>query len=627
MADEVIQVGIEPVGIDGVKALEASYRSLEARMEALNAKRRAGSIGEREYEEQWASLSGELLAAADALERATAAQQQQTAATQQATAATQQQATAQAQATANVGSQTARASSAALAYSRSLNTASGGAQAFNYRLMVAAQTLDDMQYVGEMGLRPILNNLVMIHPALGIVAIGFETVRKHGDELVSMGQSLMSWRPFDEATASTETFMQGMRKVGEETKDILGGMMVAAGEFGKQFNEMFTPSKAAQGDAAMKKFLNGPTEATKEQGQAVAKSIGELGTAEVLDELLAKKAELDPRIAERGSEARRAAAGDTVGMLEKAQKGDPEALKDLEREARGTNLASHIAANAPRTEEQKRQDKEAKDRLKEEQDAQDRHNEEIDKAREKAVESYAKDLQERFTSNAVSGGAMPTESDVAADLEKSGVAKERAAQMAGDVLDALRKTAIEAIESNARKKGITDAESMDDLAKTAEAKRQQAAEKAANEARADFKKADPNADKQIERRLMGGMLAGQESATHGQLVKELAEAMKAQGIGTDDATRAAAAENVVADQEAKVKAKIEEGVQDAKDTDRKAPELRGAMDLHRALLTAGGADDTQKKHLSVSEQMRDQLIEQGKTLAKLQTVAVWPGRR
>lgn len=57
-------------------------------------------------------------------------------------------------------------------------------------LAVIGQTLDDMQYVGEMGLRPIINNLMQIHPLLGLAALGFDQMRKHGAEVVPVLESL-----------------------------------------------------------------------------------------------------------------------------------------------------------------------------------------------------------------------------------------------------------------------------------------------------------------------------------------------------------------------------------------------------------------------------------------------------
>jgi hypothetical protein len=50
----------------------------------------------------------------------------------------------------------------------------GGGSKLGYQLMNVGQLLDDLQYVGEMGLRPIMNNLMQINPLLGIAAIAFD---------------------------------------------------------------------------------------------------------------------------------------------------------------------------------------------------------------------------------------------------------------------------------------------------------------------------------------------------------------------------------------------------------------------------------------------------------------------
>lgn len=46
--------------------------------------------------------------------------------------------------------------------------------------------LDDLQYVGQMGIRPIVNNLMMIHPVLGMIGIAADQVVRHWDALERM---------------------------------------------------------------------------------------------------------------------------------------------------------------------------------------------------------------------------------------------------------------------------------------------------------------------------------------------------------------------------------------------------------------------------------------------------------
>ena len=51
------------------------------------------------------------------------------------------------------------------------------------KLLQFGNVLDDLQYVGEMGLRPIINNIMQISPAVGIPLLAFDQLRKHGDAL------------------------------------------------------------------------------------------------------------------------------------------------------------------------------------------------------------------------------------------------------------------------------------------------------------------------------------------------------------------------------------------------------------------------------------------------------------
>jgi hypothetical protein len=58
--------------------------------------------------------------------------------------------------------------------------------ASTHKLQVFAQTLDDLQYVPEMGLRPILNNLTQISPALAVLGIGVQAVISNWGSLIGL---------------------------------------------------------------------------------------------------------------------------------------------------------------------------------------------------------------------------------------------------------------------------------------------------------------------------------------------------------------------------------------------------------------------------------------------------------
>jgi hypothetical protein len=75
------------------------------------------------------------------------------------------------------------------------------------KLQVFAQGLDDLQYVPEQGLRPILNNLIQISPVLGIVALGVSVVYSHFEDLAGLfGQG------------ATRTEAEEMEALGKATK-------------------------------------------------------------------------------------------------------------------------------------------------------------------------------------------------------------------------------------------------------------------------------------------------------------------------------------------------------------------------------------------------------------------------
>jgi hypothetical protein len=59
-----------------------------------------------------------------------------------------------------------------------LGSAGKGASKAAYQMQMLGNTIDDLQYVPEMGLRPILNNIMMISPAIGIGLVAFEMLRK-----------------------------------------------------------------------------------------------------------------------------------------------------------------------------------------------------------------------------------------------------------------------------------------------------------------------------------------------------------------------------------------------------------------------------------------------------------------
>ena len=69
-----------------------------------------------------------------------------------------------------------------------------------HKLMQLGQTLDDLQYVGEMGLRPIINNVMQIDSRLGILLIGVQSlINAFGEQLT---KAVMGYSAETEAAAN-----------------------------------------------------------------------------------------------------------------------------------------------------------------------------------------------------------------------------------------------------------------------------------------------------------------------------------------------------------------------------------------------------------------------------------------
>ena len=80
----------------------------------------------------------------------------------------------------------AAASKTAAAVGDSLETIGKSGTNAAYKMMQFGQTLDDLQYVGEMGLRPIINNVMQLSPELGIALIAVQSLASAiGEKLIS----------------------------------------------------------------------------------------------------------------------------------------------------------------------------------------------------------------------------------------------------------------------------------------------------------------------------------------------------------------------------------------------------------------------------------------------------------
>lgn len=138
--------------------------------------------------------------------------------------------------------------------------------AAGYKLQVFAQGLDDLQYVGEQGLRPILNNLVQISPALGVAALAV-------DQLV---KSMGGWKEVlsDLGVISPiETAAQEMKRLGDLTE--------------RTANEQDRLNRLRRGEAAVEAARASETPEQKATAAAVQGAVAGAGFGKVRDMVMA----------------------------------------------------------------------------------------------------------------------------------------------------------------------------------------------------------------------------------------------------------------------------------------------------------------------------------------------------
>jgi hypothetical protein len=87
-----------------------------------------------------------------------------------------------------------------------------------YRLMLAGQFLDDLQYVQEMGVRPILNNLMQISPVLGIVGIAIDQVVRHWGDFFGAAKKALT--PVEQMEAAVKKLESKNPKFGWDLSEL-----------------------------------------------------------------------------------------------------------------------------------------------------------------------------------------------------------------------------------------------------------------------------------------------------------------------------------------------------------------------------------------------------------------------
>lgn len=173
--DELIRLILSVSGEEAISDLAENLAYNEKALEHLSDAYKAGSVTTDEFFKQAQKLSAEQIKLRNLIEASTRA--------------TQVQAQAQADA------------------AETVTQAGHSAGNASYKFLQLGQTLDDLQYVGEMGLRPIINNVTQLDARLGIALIAVEFMyRAVGEKLVK------AFQDFSGETAKATTNIEDLKK-------------------------------------------------------------------------------------------------------------------------------------------------------------------------------------------------------------------------------------------------------------------------------------------------------------------------------------------------------------------------------------------------------------------------------
>lgn len=262
---------------------------------------------------------------------------------------------------------------------------------FSYQLMALGQTLDDLQYVGEMGLRPIINNLMMLSPALGIAVIAFDQIRKHSEGLIDVlrGVGSVLGEVFGEGTNSLfEGMIDWLGKVGKASQRLVDDIKGAWGELSGS-------TKRGEADMVADFLKVGANdEANQKKGKAYSEAVTEkYGRGNLLARFVS------PELAENNPELAQREAARIAEMMNRVAAGSPEAIKELEGMAASDPALRGVLHEAdPQTKEnEKAEDKLRKDaeRRAKAADKRDREMQEADEKANRLLRKRRDDIIEK----------------------------------------------------------------------------------------------------------------------------------------------------------------------------------------------------------------------------------------
>lgn len=533
------------------------------------------------------------------------------------------------------GSAAEHATAATQAYASKLNAgsrrASGGLNTLSYKLGVIGATLDDLQYVGEMGLRPILNNLMMIHPVLGITAIALDQARKHMDELKAAGKGIAEYWGLAGATEQTTALGEAWKGVA----GFIGTAAKSAEDFvtGLKDGWAFMSGSDVQGmKDRVKEFTSKPSDANAGRGQSLKKALGERDRAEVVAELVSERAKIDKGLQGNSPAAERNRLEEqarVVDVLERAMKGDANALHEFENRAKGTRIgADYRRQEASRTED-KGEIKRVQAAREAAEKRADEHNEQVDKLKqqqEKQFNDRADELSKgfedrigrRLLENATMREGAPGKKTaeqmrvdetnaIAEHLKKTGQAGDdaEALKMAQAIMQRVAEATGKDLRKRVNEKGITPDQAARELVAEAKAKDEKKDEAARDLATKQAKdRLDKDVGDQIARRMLRGELqGGKASDVDKALTAELKQFLERSGMGEGAGL---AAESMVEEARKKVEGDLTEKRENPNLKEQRS-EIHGGADFSKTLLTAKTGNDAEQKSLRVQERMLGEL--------------------
>jgi len=163
------------------------------------------------------------------------------------------------------------------------------------KVLQFGQSIDDLQYVAEMGLRPIINNVMQFSPAIGVAMIAVDQLYRRWDDIKNLFDQGIP-RPVLDQTEELKKKIDEAQKVTEElgkkTRLDLDELTryKQASEDVKKFNDELKKRDELQ------RILNQRTEEQQQFGGAFQKAVSASGGQAALDELIsAVKGEADSK--------------------------------------------------------------------------------------------------------------------------------------------------------------------------------------------------------------------------------------------------------------------------------------------------------------------------------------------